>query len=54
MGRQDLLAEAKALAEDDGTNQARNTGIDMHNGTAGKVDGALVEEPALEALTAVA
>ncbi len=47
MGSQNLFAKAKALAEDDGADETRNTGIDVHNGTAGEVECALVEEPAV-------
>ena len=46
-GRIGLAAEAAALAEDQGEGEARRTGVDVHRGAAGEVDGRqVVGDPA--------
>ena len=47
MRRHRLLAVAEARPKHDRADQAGNAGIDMDDGAAGEVDGALVEEPAI-------
>ena len=38
--RHQVLAVAHALAEHDGADEAGDTGVDVHDGAAGEVDGA--------------
>ena len=47
MRSHDFLANAEALAKNDGADKACNTGVDVNNRTAGKVDGAPVEQPTI-------
>ena len=42
-----VLAVADALAQNDGADEAGDAGIDVHNGAAGEVDGAQLEEIAI-------